>query len=95
MHFQGKSSVLAACDKNLLGKTIEDEDLEFKVSERFYGGEEIDEKAFFEMLNKCTTANLVGEETIALVSKKYKLQKVIYIGGVPHAQIFKIPRKGD
>ena len=84
---------MAACDEELLGKTLEFGELEFKVSERFYGGEVVDEDAFLRMLEKCTTANLIGEKTIDATKKMYKLEKVIYIGDVPHAQIFKIPKE--
>ncbi len=90
IHKKGKDTLLAACDSDLLGQKIEFEDLEFYISERFYGGEEVSEDEFIDMLKRCTTANLVGEKTLRTTRKVYKLQKVIYIGDVPHAQIFKI-----
>ncbi len=82
--------VLAACDTELLGKTLVDDELEFKISEEFYGGEEVDEDKFHELLRECFTANLVGEKTIQSAKKVYPLQKIIYITDVPHAMIFKM-----
>ncbi len=82
--------ILAACDSSLLGKTISEGDLEITVNERFYGGEEVSEEKFLELLKECFSANLIGEETVNAARKVYKLQRVLYIEDIPHAIIFKM-----
>ncbi len=87
---RGKQKILAACDEELLGKELIDGDIEFHINERFYGGERISDNEFVRLLRECSSANLVGSNTVKLANKVYKLSNILYISGVPHAIIFKI-----
>lgn len=87
-HEQGRDKLLAACDEDLLGKTLD----EFVVSERFYGGEIVEEKEFENRLDECTIANLIGESVINTAKKKGLVgdEGLILVSGVPHAQIVRM-----
>jgi len=84
--------LLAACDENLLGKTFREGELKLEVKERFYKGELRDIEDLERLLDEATIANLVGEKC---VSKAIELgyvseDRVLYIQGVPHAQMAKM-----
>ncbi len=80
--------VVAACDKTLLGKTLVQGELHFKVSKEFYGGDLVDLATFIEYMRRATIANMVGEITVnaAIEAGLVHRQAVIYIDGHPHAQ---------
>ena len=84
--------VVAMCDKSLLGKTLKQGDLKFKVSKEFYGGELVDLKLCMKHLEKATIANMVGEKTVNAAMKAGLVheQAVLYIDGHPHAQWVKL-----
>ncbi len=89
IHKTPEREVLAVCDEDLIGKVFEEDDLQLKVSERFYKGEKLSEEKTLELLKKFTDCNLVGEKTIALAIKNNIISKdnIIKIQGVPHATI--------
>jgi hypothetical protein len=84
--------VVAMCDKSLLGKTLKQGDLQFKVSEEFYGGNLVDLKLCLKHLEKATIANMVGKKTVeaAMNAGLIHEQAVLYIEGHPHAQWVKL-----
>lgn len=80
--------LVAACDRELLGKTLSDGDIEFHVSREFYEDIISDEEMLKKHLEAATIANLVGHRAVrcgidaGLVDEK----NVLMIAGVPHAQ---------
>ncbi len=58
----------------------------------FYDGETADETQLAALLSSATSANLVGERTIAVALKAglAKAQSVVKIGRVPHVQIYRL-----
>lgn len=92
IHQQGNKSVLAVCDKDLLGKSLKSGKIKFKVSESFYGGRKVKEKKLRKLLEENNNINLIGEKCvkIALEEKLINENSIIKIENVPHAQIFKI-----
>ncbi|MFX0107037.1 MAG: DUF424 domain-containing protein [Candidatus Hodarchaeota archaeon] len=80
--------VVAMCDAELLGKTLEDGPIKFKVSKEFYGEELVDKKVCIEHLNRATIANMVGNKSVktAIDAGLVHDQAVAYIDGHPHAQ---------
>ena len=88
----GAEKMLAACDKEHLGKTFSVEKLRIEVTKDFYGGEIVELEKFAEILKNAPLANLVGEKTVGkavelgLVSK----DSVIKIQDIPHVQLLKI-----
>ena len=92
IHERGGDVVLAACDSNLLGKKFSAGELRLEVSSSFYAEREIEPDELLELLENCTTANLVGEKVIDIYCEKNPEHKdaVIEIDGVPHLQVFAI-----
>jgi hypothetical protein len=84
--------VVAMCDKSLLGKTLKQGDILFKVSEEFYGGNLVDLSTCMQHLEKATIANMVGKRTVeaAMNAGLVHEQAVLYIEGHPHAQWVKL-----
>lgn len=91
--FQQDSFVVLACaDEDLIGKTLEEGKISFKVSERFYKDKKVDARKMKGLLKAANNINLVGEKCVgvALEEGYLKPEDVIRIKGVPHAQVFKV-----
>jgi uncharacterized protein len=94
VHKRGKDVVVAACDEDILDKTYRGGELKLHVSKKFYGEETCSEKELIAALRSCTSANLAGEEVIEVAIRSGFIEKacVIYIGEVPHAQLYKVSK---
>ena len=81
--------MLAAADKELIGKTLRGNGIELEVSEKFYKGEEIAPKELREMLHEFGNINLIGEKAVsaALDEKLAEKSQVLEIAGAKHLQI--------
>lgn len=88
--FKNHGPVLAACDAELLGKTIQDGDVTIAISEQFYGGGHADEAKMKELLKSHANINLIGKRIIALARKNKFVKVTKTINKVPYAFIFKI-----
>ncbi len=88
----GEHVLVAACDKEVLGKTLKRGNAAVEISRAFYEGEYVSEEELQKALEKATTANLFGEKTIkcAIKCRLIDPDSVIIIDNVPHAQIFRI-----
>ena len=86
---QNRDTLVAVCDAELLGCTLEGGLTPFEVSERFYGGSLSSLEEALEAMSKATICNIVGKKIVEAAIGKEMVQKtaVIYIGDVPHAQI--------
>lgn len=80
--------VLAACDEELLGKQLKDEDTAIKVKETFYKGHKTNKKELQEHIKKYRNLNLVGKKTIQATEEIRGTLDKMKIGGVPHALVF-------
>ena len=88
---RGAEALLAACDSDLLGKTLDGNDgVSVTISKYFYGDKMISGEELVRLLAQATNANLFGRETIDLAIREGFLDEegILYIGEVPHAQIF-------
>jgi hypothetical protein len=90
-HISDKEILIAVCDKEILGKTLKDNDVEIKIGD-FYKGEEVTEEDLLSNVKKATIVNAIGERTISLFLKNNIINRenLIYISGIPHAQIYKM-----
>jgi len=88
----GEHFLVAACDKEVLGKTLKHGNAVVEISRAFYEGEYVSEEELQKSLVKATTANLFGEKTIKCAIKCGLIDpdSVIIIDGVPHAQVFRV-----
>ncbi|MFH1840404.1 MAG: DUF424 family protein [Nanoarchaeota archaeon] len=89
-HIKGDRTVVAICDEDLIGKTLEDKKACIKVTKRFYKGEKKKEKEVAVILQEATNINIIGKKSIAFAIKQGVLDKeaVRKIKGMPHAQIY-------
>lgn len=81
-------SIVAVADKELIGKTFEENNLHLEVTERFYKGEEKTEEEIVKILKDATNVNLIGKKTIdaALKAGIISKENIITIQKIPHAQ---------
>lgn len=89
---RGNEVLLAACDDDVLGNTLEKEEIQLDVKESFYGGKKIDIDRLKRELKSCTIANLVGKKTVeAAIEVGFGSENdVMKIDGVPHLQVVKM-----
>jgi hypothetical protein len=88
----GEYVLLAACDEELLGETLRDGKLVFKVKEEFYKGPKISAEEAIELIKESTVVNMVGQHIVNKAIEKGLVhpEAVLKICGIPHAQIVKV-----
>lgn len=88
VHPHEKERMVAACDSDLLGTTIDGGKVRLEVSEAFYGGEELDEEGLVQRLGMATIINLIGNDVVDVAIREGFVlpELVMEIGGVKHAQ---------
>ena len=88
---QGRHVIVAACDAELLGKTLKYGKIEFEVRKDFYGGSLVYLEEAVELIRRGTIINLVGETVIegALRHGLVHPNAIIDVSGVPHAQVIR------
>ena len=91
MHETKDYSLLACCDKELIGKTLKEKDIEISVNKRFYKEKEVNEIELKKLLKKANNINLLGKKCVkvALTEGFINKNNIIKISGVPHVQIYK------
>lgn len=85
-------TIVAVCDKSIIGKKFSEGALVLKLEECFYKGEEACEEEVKEALSCATIANLAGEKSIACAVDCGCIdpRTIIFIDGIPHAQMVQI-----
>ncbi len=87
----GREIMIAVCDRDLLGRELQEGDLRMEIND-FYRGEPATREEVGAALEEATIANLVGEEAVncgieyGFISR----DNVLYIEQVPHAQMVKM-----
>lgn len=86
----GDHVLVAACDKELLGKKLKHGNTVVEIRRDFYEGKDVSEEELQNALQEATTANLFGKKTVNCAMKCGLIDpnSVIMIDCVPHAQIF-------
>ena len=89
-HSEGDRGVLAICDENLLGKTLKEGDLEFKINKGFYEGDPVDKDAILRIIPAVGSVNAVGKRSIGILLEEGIATEddIRYIQDVPHIQIY-------
>jgi len=87
-HINEGKLILALCDKNLLGKKIEDQNIQLDLSSSFYKGEEADIEELKKLIKKAYIINAVGKKAVEFLEKEGLIEKenIIYVKKIPHAQ---------
>ena len=90
--FFEKDGLLAACDKEILGKKLKFGEIEFEVKESFYFERFVGVDELKDFLERARMINLVGEQIIKLAIKQNLINRenVKFINGVPHVQIYQL-----
>lgn len=89
---QGQSTVLAICDAELLGKTLNEGKIIFEVREEFYKGIKTTVEEAISLIRQSTIVNMIGKRIVKKAIEKGLIhpEAVLTISGVPHAQIVKV-----
>jgi hypothetical protein len=84
--------IIAVCDKNIIGKKFREGELVLRLDEGFYKGEDVWEEEVKAALPSATIANIAGKKSIACAVECGCIdpENIIFIEGVPHAQMVKI-----
>jgi len=92
IHKKDDEIILAICDSSLLGKNLEDDEMNFHVSEEFYSQDTCDDAHIKELIGTATILNVIGNDIINIMIDEKLVQedKIMKIAGVPHAQIIKV-----
>ena len=92
IHKGQENSVVAVCDKNLIGKKISEGKLCLNIKEDFYKGKIVDEEELKKILKSASNLNIVGKEAIDFSLKEKIIDKnsIVKIKEVPHAQVYSI-----
>ncbi|MCL4399294.1 DUF424 family protein [Candidatus Parvarchaeota archaeon] len=87
--------VVAVSDPDLIGRTLRDarKEIEFTVSEEFYGSDEYEAGEVLDFIRHADNINLIGNNIIDAVIKEgiVREENVLVIDGVKHSQIYTIP----
>lgn len=84
--------IVAVCDEDIIGKKFREGELVLKVDECFYKGGEANEEEVKEALCCATMVNISGEKSIACAVECGCIdpETIIFIEGIPHAQMVQI-----
>ena len=83
--------VIAICDTKLAGKKYHDDNSELDLSADFFQGEELEEDEAARLLTQAYSANIVGEESVALASNIGIIEEdnISYVDDIPFAYAVK------
>lgn len=84
--------LVTVCDPDVLGETFDNGDLEFEVSEEFYGGDEVSTETVRESLAAANVANLVGTDVVELAIEEGHVEagNVLDLDETLHAQFMRL-----
>ncbi len=88
----GRQRLVAACDADLLGKTLKFGKITFTVRKDFYEGSLVHVNEAIAIIKSAPNINLVGNIIVdkALQEGLVHPQAILDISGVPHTQIIKM-----
>jgi hypothetical protein len=88
----GNNVLLSICDAEILGKTLREGKIVFRVTEEFYKGVEVEIEEAIAMIENSTIVNMIGKNIVKKAVEKGYVhpEAILNIEGVPHAQIVKL-----
>ncbi|MFW5990631.1 MAG: DUF424 domain-containing protein [Candidatus Nanoarchaeia archaeon] len=95
-HVTGGRLILAVCDSSVAGKKYNEGDAQLDLSSDFYNGEEMPPEEVTRLMKSSFIINLVGEKSLQTAKELVHISKrsVIFIEGIPHAQVLFVPKEG-
>ncbi len=90
--FFEKDGLFAACDKEILGKTLKFGEVDFEIKKSFYFEKFVGVDEIKEFWGMAKIINLVGNRVVKLSIEEKLINKesVKIIDGVPHVQIYRM-----
>ena len=87
----GRNVLLAICDAEILGRTLCEGKIVFRVKEDFYKGAKVNVEEAVSMIQNSTIVNMIGKNVVKKAIQRGYVhpEAVLSIEGVPHAQIVK------
>ena len=84
--------MLNICDPELVDKTIQDGNIKIKINTNYYSERDVDEHEAKNLLEKCSSINMVGEKKILLATSLgiCSEKSIRRIEGVPFLIVFKV-----
>ncbi|MEM1532991.1 MAG: DUF424 family protein [Desulfurococcaceae archaeon] len=84
--------VLAVCDEEVLGVTLEEGGVKLYVDPAFYLGRRVSLDEAMDLVERSTVANIVGRRAVEEAVRRGLICRdaVKYVQGVPHAQVIKV-----
>ena len=79
--------VLAVCDKEILGKKIEEGQKQLDLTSDFYKGKELDDTLIRDMIRNADSINLVGQNSVKMGIEEGVIEEneILQINGIPYA----------
>jgi len=92
IHRSPQGDVVAACDRELLGKKLTHEGVEITISASFYGSTPASVEDVRSAMQGASNINLMGERVVRIAVEMGLITEkgCMRISGVPHAQIFQV-----
>lgn len=92
IHKSPEGTVVALCDKSILGKHFEEKGIVLDVKKGFFGGKATSKKEISDALSACLSANIVGNEAVAAAIRCGAIGEggVKAVSGVKYAMLFRI-----
>ncbi|HJJ46802.1 MAG TPA: DUF424 domain-containing protein [Methanocorpusculum sp.] len=87
-----EGTVVAACDAELIGKTLTGDHCDLVIDEVFYGSEAVSDTELIKALEEAVNANIIGHKVCAVAVKAGIIteETCMKINGIPHAQIYRV-----
>ena len=84
--------MLNICDPELIGKTLHDGTIKIKINSNYYAERDVDEHEAKNLLTKCNSINMVGENIVSLATSLGigSEKSIRRIEGVPFLIVFKM-----
>lgn len=92
IHDNPNGRVVAICDSDLLGQTLEDENYKIEISKTFYGGELMNEEEVVLLLEKERNLNLIGKNIVELCLELGIIMQehILLVNNIPHVQLVEL-----
>ena len=84
------NKVLAACDEELLGKTLTEGEKEITITRKFYEGQKVTEQEFIKIIKKHNNINLIGNKVVEIAEKQGIIKHHNEINNIKYAVIITI-----
>ena len=88
IHKADGKTIIALCDKELIGKKFEEGNQQLDLTGNFYNGEDKNSIEVGDLIRNADILNIVGEKSIKLALEEGVIEKehIIQIENIPHAQ---------